>query len=54
MSYRVIYVNGYFSQKGAMDQLIKEVNEAIAMGWEPIGGICLHGPTLAQAMVKRR
>jgi hypothetical protein len=54
MSYRVISVNAVWSQKRALERLVKEVNEAISIGWEPVGGICHIGATIAQALVKRR
>jgi mannose/cellobiose epimerase-like protein (N-acyl-D-glucosamine 2-epimerase family) len=54
MQYRVIAVRQCFSQKGAIERLVKEVNEAIALGWEPQGGITVYGVQLMQAMIKRR
>ncbi len=54
MQYRVISVSSVFSLKRALEQLIKEVNEAIALGWEPQGGVTIHAAQLLQAMVKRR
>lgn len=54
MQYRVISVNAAFSQKRALERLTKEVNEAIALGWEPIGGLAGAGAILLQAMIKRR
>jgi hypothetical protein len=54
MQYRVIAVRQCFSQKGALERLVKEVNEAIALGWEPQGGITVYGVQLMQAMIKRR
>ena len=36
------------------ETLVKEVNAAIAMGWEPVGGVALVNARLVQAMVKRR
>ncbi len=32
--------------------LVKEVNEAIANGWKPIGGATAQGNQVMQAMVK--
>lgn len=52
--YRVIAVSRAFSQKKAIRQLEQEVNEAIARGWEPIGGVAVGGNTYYQALVKRR
>ncbi len=54
MQYRVIAVSTGFSPKRALERLVREVNEAIALGWEPQGGITIHGTQLLQAMVKRR
>jgi hypothetical protein len=54
MQYRVISASNCFSPKRALERLVKEVNEAIALGWEPQGGITIHGVQLLQAMVKRR
>jgi hypothetical protein len=54
MQYRVITTYGAFSSKRALEKFTQEVNAAIAEGWEPLGGIAYNGPTLAQAMIKRR
>ncbi|MGA2444454.1 MAG: hypothetical protein ABSG50_03365 [Opitutaceae bacterium] len=61
MQYRVICVSnsGFvltataFSKR-ALERLTKEVNEAIAQGWEPQGGITIYGTQMLQAMIKRR
>jgi hypothetical protein len=52
--YRVISVESILSTQRALTKLIKEVNEAIAQGWEPIGGIAMHSSHVMQAMMKRR
>ncbi len=54
MQYRVIFVSNVFSAKRALEQLAKEVNEAIALGWEPQGGVTMHAGQFLQAMIKRR
>jgi hypothetical protein len=54
MQYRVIFVSNVFSTKRGLDQLVKEVNEAIALGWEPQGGVTMHQGQFFQAMIKRR
>lgn len=37
-----------------VDGLINQVNKAIAMGWEPIGGVSGNGSgRWAQAMIRR-
>ena len=59
MQYRVICVsNSGFNltdfPKRALERLIKEVNEAIAQGWEPQGGITIYGTQILQVMIKRR
>jgi hypothetical protein len=54
MQYKILSVSGGFSFKGAIEKLTKEVNDAIAIGWEPAGGIVLLGTHYAQAIVKRR
>jgi hypothetical protein len=59
MQYRVICVsNSGFSltdfPKRALERLTKEVNEAIAQGWEPLGGVSVCDAQFMQAMIKRR
>jgi hypothetical protein len=59
MQYRIIVASssGFsitFSRKSMLERLTKEVNEAIAQGWEPLGGVSIYGVQLMQAMVKRR
>ncbi len=54
MQYKVIAVSTVFSGFKALDRFIKEVNEAIALGWEPQGGVAFTGSRFVQAMVKRR
>ena len=55
MQYKIISVCAVFSRSKALEKLTKEVNEAIAMGWEPIGGLAtVGGQSFFQAMIKRR
>lgn len=55
MQYRIISVCAAFSRSKALERLTKEVNEAIALGWEPIGGLAtVGGQCFLQAMIKRR
>lgn len=54
MQYKVIWVITVFSGSKACAKLTKEVNEAIALGWEPVGGIACTNARLLQAMIKRR
>ena len=57
MQYKVICVSGansfVFQAKLTLEQLVKEVNDAIAEGWEPLGGITFVQTKFFQAMVKR-
>ena len=55
MQYKIISVCAVFSRSKALDKLTREVNEAIALGWEPIGGLATLGAQrFIQAMIKRR
>jgi hypothetical protein len=59
MQYRVICVSNTgliltAFPKRTLERLIKEVNEAIAQGWEPQGGITIYGTQILQVMIKRR
>ncbi len=54
MNYQIVSVGVMFSGAKALEALAREVNAAIAMGWEPVGGITLVNARLVQAMVKRR
>jgi hypothetical protein len=42
----------------AADDLAREVNEYVARGWEPLGGVAMGvagtAPYLLQAMIRRR
>jgi hypothetical protein len=60
MEYKVIVVpiSGVLTKdvrKSTVD-FSREVNNQIALGWEPIGGVALssHDGHLLQAMIKRR
>ena len=55
MQYKVISVMAVFAKSKALEKLAQEVNEAMAMGWEPVGGVAaVHGNLVVQAMIKRR
>jgi hypothetical protein len=54
MEYKVIYFQSAFSAAKAFEKLVKAVNEAIALGWEPAGGVSATDYSVAQAMIKRR
>ena len=54
MYYQIISVGVFFSPAKALENLAKEVNAAIAMGWEPVGGVTVVNARLIQPMVKRR
>ena len=54
MQYKVVVVSGLFSTKRALEKLAKEVkNDAIAEGWEPLGGVACNQAELFQALIKR-
>ena len=53
MQYKVVVVSGLFSTKRALEKLAKEVNDAIADGWEPLGGVACNQAELFQALIKR-
>ena len=54
MQYKVISVTAVFSGAKALEKFTKEVNKAISLGWEPVGGIAFANACLLQAMIKRR
>jgi hypothetical protein len=54
MQYKVIVIGSAFSTKRALEKLAKEVNDAIAEGWEPLGGVTFAQTSMLQAMIKRR
>lgn len=54
MQYKIISVTAVFSGSKALEKFIKEVNEALALGWEPQGGVSFTGNQFIQAMVRRR
>ena len=54
MEYRIISVSYVVSVTKALEKLARSVNEAIARGWEPIGGVTIAGNILSQPMIKRR
>jgi hypothetical protein len=55
MEYKIVTAQNLLSTTKAVEKLTLAVNEALRMGWEPVGGIALteHG-TVAQALIKRR
>jgi hypothetical protein len=53
MQYKVIVIGSCFSTKRALEKLAKEVNDAIADGWEPLGGVACNQAELFQALIKR-
>lgn len=54
MQYRIIFASSVWSVSSGLEKLSRLVNEAIADGWEPVGGVCIHATSFAQAMIKRR
>ncbi len=55
MQYQVLHACHFLSISRALERLTAKVNEAIARGWEPLGGVTVSDKgTVAQAMVKRR
>lgn len=54
MEYKVVISSKGWSFTGKVEQLMKTVNELIALGWEPLGGVAFTDNYLSQAMVKRR
>jgi hypothetical protein len=54
MHYQIISVGMFLSPANALENLAQEVEAAIAMGWEPVGGVTQMGTRLIQPMVKRR
>jgi len=54
MHYQIVSVGVLFSPAKALEHLAKEVNAAIAMGWEPVGGVTVVNARLVQPMIKRR
>ena len=54
MNYQIVSVGIFMSPAKSLERLAKEVNAAIAMGWEPVGGITIVNARLVQPMVKRR
>lgn len=55
MEYKILTAQVIFSQAGAIEKLVASVNEAISLGWEPLGPLAFGDTGLvAQAMIKRR
>ena len=53
-NYKVISVGMGFSLKRALAQLTTEVNEAVARGWRPCGGVAVGGTHVMQALLRER
>jgi hypothetical protein len=53
MKYQIVSVSGITYNK-VVEKLVKEVNAAMAIGWEPLGGVVIIGSRYAQTMVKHR
>ena len=54
MEYKLITVSMTWSAGKALEKLTKAVNDAIALGWEPLGGPVMFHAQFCQAMIKRR
>jgi hypothetical protein len=56
MEYKIVTAQKVLSPAKAVELLTKSVNDLIALGWEPIGGIAYNEGygLVAQAMIKRR
>jgi hypothetical protein len=59
MEYKLITVSMTWSPmtwstKSVLEKLTRAVNEAIALGWEPLGGPVMFHAQFCQAMIKRR
>ena len=54
MQYKVISTSCCFSMSRALAKFTKEVNDAIAEGWEPVGGVTFAQTSMLQALIKRR
>ena len=54
MQDKIITVTAFFSGSPALERPTKQVNEAVAIGWEPVGGRVVLGGRRIQPMVKRR
>lgn len=54
MEYKLITVSMTWSTNSALEKLVKAVNDAIALGWEPIGSPQPFHTQFCQAMIKRR
>ena len=55
MEYKLICVSVLWSFRPASEKLTRAVNDAIALGWEPLGGPAFLAKfRMVQAMIKRR
>lgn len=54
MEYKIVYVQNIWSTNRAIANLTRAVTEAIALGWEPLGGIAIVPGGVCQALIKRR
>ena len=55
MEYKILSATGVWSLDRALQNLSQAVNNAISLGWEPVGGVSITAyNTAVQAMIKRR
>jgi hypothetical protein len=54
MEYKLITISHVWSSTRAFEELTRAVNEALASGWEPLGGVVSIEHRLIQTMIKRR
>lgn len=56
MEYKIVTAQQLLSPTKAVEKLAKAVNELVALGWEPVGGVAFNESSglAAQAMIKRR
>jgi hypothetical protein len=54
MEYKIVQAPKFLSTRSALEKLVRLVNEAISLGWEPVGAPLALDSCLVQAMVKRR
>jgi hypothetical protein len=55
MEYKILTAQSFLSCTKAIQKLSELVKDAIALGWEPLGGVAVgDAGMVAQAMIKRR
>jgi hypothetical protein len=56
MEYKIVTAQHLLSSVKGVEKLTKAVNDLIALGWEPIGGVTFkeNSGLAVQAMIKRR